>query len=474
MNHATSDQSKSLMFWSIGLAAFWVIFLWGFFDDGPYTLGVNAAVFLFLALGFFGFLFPSEFPLWRKKNYAWLVPFLLIAVSYAVYANPEVKAISIPVTAVLLVTFVTYALFGDPRVRWGSSFVRTVIVRAFAWIVELGFSFALYVRLISGAHGSSTARRVVLGVILLVVVVSGAVVPLLSAADPLFGAFVRPFVDFLSRLIATETLVRIIVGIVLAIGILAVGLAWRKRPAVSGDDAPRATDSIVAGIVVGGIFLVYVLFLAVQIKRLWVSELPIDFSETEALVKSGFWQLFFLSIINGFIFLATYTKTNQWAQRLLTGFTIASLLLIFSAAWRMVLYVVFYGFSYEKFFASYTVIFSIILFTWLVAQFASKKRRDLVKFGVFLFLWMYAVLAIFPIDQFIMRTNLKLAEKSGSRIALFEMTMLSSDVLGYVEDRKDDPRFEGWGRWLKNRRDRSMERTWYEMSVSDVVYRLKH
>ena len=58
-----------------------------------------------------------------------------------------------------------------------------------------------------------------------------------------------------------------------------------------------------------------------------------------------------------------------------------------------------------------------------------------------------------------------------SRIAPYELTMLSADVLGYVEERSLNPGFEEWGEWIEENRAIVAEKPWYELTVSDVVYR---
>lgn len=473
MQFTFSKRATPLLAWSIGLAAFWVVFLWGFFEWGPFVLGVNTTVFLLLLLGLLGNVFPADRPMWSKRQWAWLVPFVLIAVSYALYGSPVTKAINIPLVPILGVVFVTYALLGRSDARWGWGFLQMFVVRAFAWLGALGGAIREYSQALFGKGTGSNARRAIAGVVLFLVIAVIVVLPLLSSADAQFKTMVQPLLDFLGRLASVETLWRVVVGVIIAIFSLSLALAWRNRPEVRESDSGKRVDSIVSGIVIGGIFLVYALFLIIQLKRLWVAELPIDFSETEILVKSGFWQLFALSIINGLIFLATYGKTNQLVQRLLAAFTVASLLLVFSAAWRMALYVTFYGFSHEKFFAGYTVLFAIIFFCWLVFQFFGDKRRDLVKFAAFLFLWMFALVCVFPIEQFIARANTALSGRPDSRIELFEMTMLSTDVLEYIEQRQNDPRFSGWEEWIEKQQQELSKKAWYEATVSDIAYRLR-
>ncbi len=181
-------------------------------------------------------------------------------------------------------------------------------------------------------------------------------------------------------------------------------------------------------------------------------------------------------------------------QKLLAVFTVASLLLLVSAAQRMVLYVTTYGFSYEKFFASYAVLFCAIVFVWLISRLFVSKRADILKFSAILFLWMYAVITIFPVEQFVLRTNVKLAEHPDSRIRLYELTMLSPDVLGLVENYQKtgqlvqepvvyQPQFEGdiaveldeqigWRDWVAVQKQMIEDKAWYEMNLTNILYKL--
>jgi hypothetical protein len=219
-----------------------------------------------------------------------------------------------------------------------------------------------------------------------------------------------------------------------------------------------------------------------------VGTLPFDFKETENLVKSGFWQLFFLSVINIAIYFFTYRKTNLMVQWILTGFTVTSLLLLSSAGYRMGLYTTHYGFSYEKFFASYTVLYCAILFIWLISRLFIKKRSNIVKFLVVLFLWMYAVITVLPVEQFILRSNVSFAKLEQSRIRLFELTMLSPDVLSLVKKyesqgllkennnylvRENSVKSEeqyDWIPWIEKQEKKVEDKKWYERNIMNILY----
>jgi len=221
----------------------------------------------------------------------------------------------------------------------------------------------------------------------------------------------------------------------------------------------------------------------VQVGRLWVGSLPFEFKDTEYFVKSGFWQLFFLSIINIVIYFFTYRKTILIVQRILTVFTLISLLLLISAVQRMQLYVTYYGFSYEKLFALYTVIYCVILFIWLITRLFIKSRSNIFKFLVMLFICMYGLITILPVEQFILRANLKLSELKESRIRLYELTMLSPDVLPLIKKYKKEGKLKeridyfrpgveefDWTPWINEKEKIVSDKKWYERNLLNYFY----
>ena len=312
-------------------------------------------------------------------------------------------------------------------------------------------------------------------------------IPLLSSADVVFAGKIQFTYDWFKDILSIPFIYKLLTFIALSVLFFSLLVAWSRRfDYTEKEESGRKIDPIVSGIVLGGVLCLYLLFLWVQINRLWVGTLPFDFKETESLVKSGFWQLFFLSVINVAIYFFTYKKTIPLVQRILIAFTVASLLLLSSAGYRMGLYVTYYGLSYEKFFASYTVIYSALLFIWLISRLFIKQRSNIVKFLVVLFLWMYAIVSILPVEQFILRTNVALSYLEESRIRLFELTMLSPDVLalvkeyqqqGVLEEKVDYLAQEGtnkseedfdWNPWIERQEKVVSDKVWYERNLMNI------
>src|SRR3990167_7060518 len=186
------------------------------------------------------------------------------------------------------------------------------------------------------------------------------------------------------------------------------------------------------------------------------------------MVKSGFWQLFFLSGINVLLYLLYYRRTSKHVQNILIAFMCASLLLLLSAAKRMGMYVFFYGFSYEKFFAAYTVIFSVFLFLRLIAALLQREKTDMVRYLVVAFVWMYAVATVLPVEQIIFRTNRALAELPNTRIDMRELQMLSADVFRLGEEQNSKHPGE-WDEWIVEKKIIAHQKHFYELTLTDLL-----
>lgn len=467
-------------------ALYFVNFLWNFFDLGPFALGINMTVLLSLGYLLFAKAYAGK-QLFTRANLPWLITFGLMALSFSLYDNPFLKIFSILVIPATFLVFYNYAqLEYRERRQWDLAFFSSLFVRAFGFLPKVSQAIGLYSDVVfpRERQGLAVVKKVLLGVLLLAVIALLVVIPLLSAADPLFAAKMKEIYQSFNGLISLQFIGKTIFFCVMAVLLLAVVLAWLwPFELTKHNKTDKEVDSIVAGIVLGGILILYLFFLYLQLNRLWVNVLPINFGETEELVKSGFWQLFALSIINIILFSISFRKTNAVVCKILAVFVGASFLLLLSAGYRMFLYVTFYGLSYEKFFSTYTVIYIGILFAWIVARFFIADKPNIMKFSAFLFLWMFALATVFPVEQFILQANLALAQRPESRIKLYELTMLSPDILGSVEkyvardagicqDSKEQAsqNFCGWENWLKERRENVSKKKWYELNLTNLIY----
>jgi hypothetical protein len=295
------------------------------------------------------------------------------------------------------------------------------------------------------------------------------VLMLLSSADDNFDAMMSDWFSRFADFLDWTTVAKVVCVAVVSCVLLAVTNTLDRELTLEGESRLNGVDDLIVSIVLLAILLVYIAFLNLQLDYLLVDSLPIEFADTERLVKSGFWQLFFLSMINVGLFYWVYKNTGTIAQWILRLYLIASALILVSAAWRMGLYVFYYGFSYEKFFASYTTLYALLLFAFLGWAVFATSRKDIVKTLCLSSLWMFSVVSVLPVERIIFHSNMALSSNQESRIDLFHLTALSSDVLSDVNLAVNNRRLSNhntWINWQKNKLSKRCSRAWYETNLS--------
>lgn len=470
----------------IGL--FWVIFCWNFWESGFAALGLNAAILLFFYMGLLlrGRLWPTR-PLWVDP--VWEVPVLLLILSYALYENPFYKAcniIALPAIfgfiilrksasksdylfddGIKLLYLICYAVFGP------LGYIQRSFLAQWRWFT---YSLSTFVR-----FRSPVARSVIKGISVFLLLAVLLIVPLLSAADSTFASVFEQFYlmirDVIEAIFEKEFIWKLICLAGISLCVLTTFFAWHYdySKSITRKDAAEH-DSIAAAIILSGIMLLYLIFIAIQLEKLFLNMLPVNFPETEKYVKQGFWQLVFLSTINIYLVLIYFRRTTKQVQTILVSFTFVSLALLFSAAHRMLLYVSLHGLSYEKFYASYTVLYCVILFGLLLYAFFAANPRSILHDAVVVVIWMYAVVGVLPVEKCIVVFNQQMHARQGSRIDLEDMKMLSVDVLPYVQKHRQalekTPHAQGsWSnvsQWIETTDKKLQKKRWFEHSLTSL------
>jgi len=166
-------------------------------------------------------------------------------------------------------------------------------------------------------------------------------------------------------------------------------LTWGKRDA---DLAPVKQNWTFAGpgVVIGLLLLAYALFTYVQFGYLFGGVLPVDLTYSEY-AREGFGQFLAVTIINFVVLGISLTKSEpKRAIRVFqTLLLAASLIVLASACWRMLLYVGAYGLTIRR-----------VLPLWLMAYFVFlagvggvrifRERTPFLRIGAFALVYWYA------------------------------------------------------------------------------------
>lgn len=464
------SRNNILVIGSITLSVFFVIALWNFWFLFTDALGFNMTAFL---LGTVLIFLTSQGITNWKKQFVWSIPIILIATSFSLWENPYLKIISLLLLPFIVSVSFNYAL--SPKSILDVKFILLSIFERITLVLKIPESL----RLIFGGfyqveeQNKKILYKIGIGLFLFAILALSVFIPLLSSVDPQFAKLTKGILDWFYELLSFRYMGRIIFATLASVFLISYFLSFEKRT-LPTDNQPttknQLIDPVISGIVLGGVLSLYLIFIAIQFSHLFVGQLPFDFRTTEQLVKSGFWQLITLSIINIIFFFSYFRKTHSIVQNILKAFTIASFLLLLSAGHRMFLYVFFYGLSYEKFFASYTVVYCSFLFLALAYQVFANRENNLFKQLLFSLLWMYSVATVLPIERIIFTFNANVSQRPDSRIDMDELMMLSYDALPLVETyRKDSEWQENWCHWANGEIRKVAKKEWYEKNLANFT-----
>ena len=188
------------------LSLFFVVFLWGFWSKEVFALGINFALYLAAATIFFVSRLRKSLK-YSHTDLAWIIPLLLLALSFAIYENPFFKAFNLLVFPVVASLFYAYAWVDKKNeIDWGGLFISKIVKRVFSFFVFLRTAVQLLLHTIYNNEKTDRGmlKRVLIGLALLLLSLL-VVVPLLSSADPVFAQKLKPFYDIIIDIVSVQS-----------------------------------------------------------------------------------------------------------------------------------------------------------------------------------------------------------------------------------------------------------------------------
>lgn len=326
---------------------------------------------------------------------------LLCALSMTDYQNRAIADwwfLSIPA---VMMTFAVLTTQGFPKGREGlvaKDVLRSVFIRPFAGIPAF---FGAIGSLFAGRR-ASTSRRIGLG-LLVGLPLAATVLSLLSDADANMAQLLK---GIFGSIRFEQLLWRIVVIFVLAMLFYALfdQLARGKRRDLPAP-VQKSWSLAAPAVVIGMLLICYAVFICVQFGYLYSKTLPVTLTYS-AYAREGFWQLIIVSIINftvlGVCFVkAVPSKAMRALETLLLFFT---LLLLFSALWRLLLYIGAYGLTIRRILPLWLMAYLL----YLVCASALRVFRQntlLLRVSAYTLVYWYALLSAVPWDAFIAAFN---------------------------------------------------------------------
>ncbi|WP_392486498.1 DUF4153 domain-containing protein [Haloimpatiens sp. FM7315] len=447
--------------------AFGILFDYFFIWD---SFGINLTLFNFAMLAVLIVIIYPCVNFKNKLSYIFLIPYLLLSLSYSIYTNEVFRFLNLLLLPFLLISYIM--CIKSDEISINLSFIKNVYNKIFGTIIK---SLPIFLKSNKfkikeeDIKKNSNYKYIIRGILLLMPMLF-IIMFLLCSSDMLFEKFFYKLLqDFY------DVRIKKIVGHVFVVFMVAIylfALFFRIKHEKYTEYFESSTDKketikwnyITVATIIIGINLVYLSFSIVQFSYLYGGgngELPLGVSYAEY-ARKGFFELILITLINFLIVLCCkfFTegqtkKTERFCNVLYTimiGFTYN---ILFSAYYRMNLYESKFGYTrlrvlVEAFIFLLTIILIVVLFRiW-------KKSFPIVKYITIITFSVYVVLNYANIDRIIVQKNVERYKVEGkldisyinklSYDSYFEMAKLldmndktiKTEVMGYFETHRID------------------------------------
>lgn len=388
-----------------------------FFDrawqiETPTTQAASLCYSLFWALYLAVFLLFA----WKRAKHnrdGWVLAgaFLILAVRGTVYAQQELFVINLIVIPCLLMLHAAVVNLDLPKGKEGGYFLA-FFKGWFVWpFSALGRFFGAIASLFRTKRDGNL-KKVLCGVLIAVplVVIVGA---LLLNADGVMNFY---FSDFFRNLKFGSFLWHLVLILIVTLLFYSFlfNAAYSRKLAAAEPAERKRIPAVTLTIVLAALLLIYAVFAYVQFAYLMgLRGLPAELTYSEY-ARQGFTELILVSIINLCVFGLCLARGEESKPLRVLMFALlaATLILLYSAAMRLILYTEAYGLTFMRLLPLWFMAFLLFVLLLCTVRLI-KKKLHLVRIAAMgLVIW-YLLLNVVNVDGLIAESILKKAQREG-------------------------------------------------------------
>lgn len=246
-------------------------------------------------------------------------------------------------------------------------------------------------------------KKILLGVVITLPLLC-IIVPLLGGADSVFNYYLRrALADWNPFLFAVHVMAALLVSALFYSFLWNIGFDKKGKAAVK---ASLTIDTIVCGIVLGTVTLIYLLFCGVQFTYLFAGAgLPGGMSYSEY-AREGFAQTVTVCAINLGLFgvFLRFGARGKTVKILLSGLLTLTGVMLVSGAVRLWLYINAYGLTWLRLISGWFIIYLAVVIILCAARML-REKLPLIALCALLLLGWYVALGYSNPDKLIMEYN---------------------------------------------------------------------
>ena len=415
------------------------------------TFGLSYPVFVLMFYGVFIWTLKDRIRL--KSGFGWLlgIAVLMLSFTYVVFSNPIFLALNFLAVPILIVSH-TILITGRNKFAWYSiRFIYDIFygfnIRSNSYAHKPFEIFAMLIqkRTIPGKY--AVISKVFIG-LLISLPLALTIISLLSSADDVFKNWVEMIPNFLTNMNIGDLILQLFILLFIAPIIFSYlwSLVYDKGADFNSinDDSgliKKVFDPVIIITVLVMLNVIYVFFTYIQFAYLFGSVssiLPADVTYS-VYARLGFFEYLLVTLINLSIVVGGINLTRRGGKAANGAFKALNLLVIactmvmlFSAHFRMALYETAYGYTYLR---VLTHAFMAFIFLLLIATTVKifKDSASLLKSYIIIAVLAYVMVNYINIDVIIAQNNIK-----REKIDADYLTSLSYDAVPHMVELLDN------------------------------------
>lgn len=369
-----------------------------------------------------------------------LVTLALLALNYAVHSNMVLFVLNLLIVPILIIAHTILNSRKNSYSWYTILFISDLIIGMLtALFSNINKPFTILYRLIAKkepSESSSPIKKILLGLLISVPLLF-IIISLLVQADAVFRSLINNFSSIFQNINFNSIMTQAILILFIAIfsfSYIYSMLSQKKLNTLDEVIKPNIAtpfgDPIIVVTVLSVLSVVYLIFIYIQFTYLFGSvnmKLP-DNLTYATYARKGFFELVGVTLLNVLIIIYSSTRvknndktTTPLLKIINSVLVLFTLIMLFSAHFRMNLYEKVYGYTYLRFFTHYFMLYIALILIPLLIRIWYKKIT-FSKYLIVISLIAYIVLNYINVDKIVIKNNIAHYNKTGT----FDVTYIST------------------------------------------------
>ena len=401
-------------------------------------VGVSAILFISLFIGCSIWMVHSKVNLSNKLSLMFILPIILLSLSYSIYNNPVLRGLNTIIIPLLISGYILSIRYKSIK-EINIFFIEKIFTRLVATPLENFMKGPEFTKnIIQLKNKENPVRKAVIRGIIISIPLLAIILGLLTSADAMFSYHISNIVNIFSYINIEKLIGHTI--IILFVANYSVGFLWSLMCDEEIDSTKRKIEyklrwnSITVLTIICCISIVYLIFSIVQISYLYGgSENIIKSGFTYAeYARRGFFELVIVTLINFTILILSINFTKADGRKIeIVLKSLYSLLIIFtfnmilSSFYKMSLYEQAFGYTRLRILVQIFIVYLGVLLLIVLFK-VWKKRTKALKLGLIVSMVFYIGINFINIDELIIKNNIDRYFETGN-IDMNYITSLSCD-----------------------------------------------